>query len=260
MEIDLTTLILELINFLILVWLLKHFLYQPILNVVNQRQAGINQQLQAAQSAREEAAKIQADYQHRLAEIEQERQRALHALDEELNTKRTKALQEIRHAASREEEKALQARQNKGQQWRREVEQQALLMASRFAAMLFRRIANEDLHRRLVSLALEELKTLPASHLQRIRQQENLQANISPIISSAFPLDESEKQQLQNCLHEQLHIRNPIQFNDDKDLIAGFRLAIGAWTLELNLANELKGFINCIHEPFARPIEQAAQG
>ena len=41
MELNWTTLILEIVNFLILVWILKHFLYRPVLRVIEERRAGI---------------------------------------------------------------------------------------------------------------------------------------------------------------------------------------------------------------------------
>ena len=39
MELDWTTFILEIINFLVLVWILHRFLYQPVMNVIAQRRA-----------------------------------------------------------------------------------------------------------------------------------------------------------------------------------------------------------------------------
>jgi len=243
MEIDFTTLILELVNFLILMLLLKHFLYKPILNVVGQRQANIDQQLQAAQTARNEAVKIQADYQDRLAQIDRERQQAMHLLEEEMNTKRAKTLQDIRDAATREEEKSLRARENKELQWRREVEQQALLLSTRFAANLLRRVTDADLHHRLVQLALEEFQSLDDSQRQQLVNQGNA------IISTAITLNNDEQQQLRDCLQKNLKIKGDVAFKENKDLIAGIRLAVGAWTLGFNLADELSGFANCIHEP-----------
>lgn len=41
MDFDWTTFILEIINFLILIWILKHFLYRPVLKVISERRSGI---------------------------------------------------------------------------------------------------------------------------------------------------------------------------------------------------------------------------
>ena len=58
MEFDWTTFTLEIINFLILVWILKRFLYRPILDVIAKRRAGIEKTLADAQRIETEAIEI----------------------------------------------------------------------------------------------------------------------------------------------------------------------------------------------------------
>ena len=58
MEFDWTTFILEIINFLILVWILKRFLYRPVLGVVARRRAGIEKTLADARRIEAEAGEL----------------------------------------------------------------------------------------------------------------------------------------------------------------------------------------------------------
>ena len=55
MGIDLVTLIAQIINLLVLIWLMKRFLYQPILKMISERQALIENEIQKAYQARKEA-------------------------------------------------------------------------------------------------------------------------------------------------------------------------------------------------------------
>ena len=50
MEMDWSTFILEIINFLILVWILKRFLYRPILEVIARRREGVEKTLSEARA------------------------------------------------------------------------------------------------------------------------------------------------------------------------------------------------------------------
>jgi len=51
MELNWSTFLLEIINFLILVWILKHFFYKPILDVIAHRRADIeNMPIRLAQA------------------------------------------------------------------------------------------------------------------------------------------------------------------------------------------------------------------
>ena len=55
MELDWSTFLLEIINFLILVWILKRFLYRPVLEVITRRREQVEKTLHEAHSLRAEA-------------------------------------------------------------------------------------------------------------------------------------------------------------------------------------------------------------
>ena len=57
------TLIAVILNFVVLVWLLNKFLYTPILSVIQERQKGIADSLQAAASANAEAARLKSTFE-----------------------------------------------------------------------------------------------------------------------------------------------------------------------------------------------------
>lgn len=63
MSIDWITVIAQLVNFLLLVWLLKKFLYQPILRGIAEREAEITRRLQTAAQAKEAADTAKTEYQ-----------------------------------------------------------------------------------------------------------------------------------------------------------------------------------------------------
>jgi len=245
MDIDLTTLILEIVNFLVLVWLLKHFLYQPVLNVVRQRQQDIQARLAEAEDARAEAEQVRRDYQSRLETLATEQREARQRLEEELQARRDKALQQIRAAAAVEEEKLKNARQNLDDQWRRETEQQSLLLATRFVSRILQVLADDYLHQRLTDFAIKSLAQLGDDEVESLRA--TLDDNSTMTVHCAFPLQDSQRQALQDWARQRLGVEAAAGCVADSRLIAGIRLAIGSWSLGFNLADELKGFADCIH-------------
>ena len=48
MQFNWSTFVLEIINFVVLVWILKHFLYRPVLSLLEKRREKIEQSLSAA--------------------------------------------------------------------------------------------------------------------------------------------------------------------------------------------------------------------
>ena len=73
MPIDWFTVVAQAINFLILVWLLKRFLYKPILHAIDEREKGIAAQLAEAEAKKAEAQKERDDFQHKNEAFDQER-------------------------------------------------------------------------------------------------------------------------------------------------------------------------------------------
>ena len=62
MSIDWITVLAQIINLAVLAWLLKKFLYKPVLDMVDQRQALIDSEIQKAQDAAKQAQKDAASY------------------------------------------------------------------------------------------------------------------------------------------------------------------------------------------------------
>ena len=66
------TLILQICNLLLQMWLFKKFLLKPVQNILAQRQAMANQELEAAAAAREEAETAKVEYAQSLAGAKEE--------------------------------------------------------------------------------------------------------------------------------------------------------------------------------------------
>ena len=77
MSIDWITVAAQIANFLVLVWLLKRFLYRPILDGIDAREAEITHRMQEAVQAKEAAQAVQADFH--------ERERVLHVAQSEMS-------------------------------------------------------------------------------------------------------------------------------------------------------------------------------
>lgn len=71
-EISIPTLILQGINFLILVWLLKKFLYKPVLDFLDKRSSEIKSNYQKSEKKKKEARELVRKQKEKLAESKRE--------------------------------------------------------------------------------------------------------------------------------------------------------------------------------------------
>src|SRR5580658_4333804 len=93
------TILAQAINFLILVWLLKRFLYKPILHAIDDREKGIAAQLADAVAKRAEAQKDRDDFQHKNEAFDKERAALLKKATDLAKAERQRLLGEARKDA-----------------------------------------------------------------------------------------------------------------------------------------------------------------
>jgi F-type H+-transporting ATPase subunit b len=241
MQLDLTSFVLELINFAVLVWILHRFLYKPVLAAIDRRRSAVEQSLAQAKAARDEAATMQHQVEERLASWERERAEAKGKLAAELAAQREKALADTARAAEQERARlaALQARQELER--RSADEQRALEQAGAFAARLLERMSGPELDARLVELLAADLAALPKERLDALAEAARA-ADGRVAVQCARPLPDAARARLEQGLSQALGLACRAEYALDETLLGGVRVALGPWQLQADLADELRFF------------------
>ena len=100
MLIDWFTVGAQVVNFLILVWLLKRFLYRPILNAIDLREKRIAAELADAAAKQTGAQKERDEFQHKNEDFDRQRAALLRQATDEANAERQRLLDDAREAAA----------------------------------------------------------------------------------------------------------------------------------------------------------------
>lgn len=246
MELSWSTFVLELINFLVLLWILKHFLYKPVLDVIEKRRAGIEKTRTEAEAMHTDAEKLQEQYRSRLADWNKERQKAREDLDRELETERARKLADMQAELEEEREKARVTEIRRQSDALHRTEETALMQAATFAARLLEKSAGPEVESRLVDMVIEELGQLPPDRVEEIQKSFDTMPGEIQVIS-AYPLSDDHQQSLGKAMTKLAGSNKALRFGQNKDLLAGVRLTIGAWVLSANLRDELKGMAELAH-------------
>ena len=241
MDFDWTTFLLEIINFLILVWILKHFLYRPVLKVISERRSGIELEMADAKRIKSEAEDVRLRNERELSQWEQEKEAAKADLREELTTERTRLMGELEAsvAEARERRRVLDERHQ--HEHMREVEEQAIAQGAAFVARLLSRLAAPELEARLYDLMLEDLHGLTKEDREAVAGVAAM-PGLQIRVQSAFVLDAASRTALEHTLNEVLGKTLPVEYRENPELLAGLQLSIGPWMLHANLRDELKFF------------------
>lgn len=241
MELNWSTFVLEIINFLVLVWILKRFLYKPVLAVIEQRRAGIEERLAQAQRIQKEANALKADYESRLDDWDRERQQARDNLAQELYKERADQIAALQSTIAKEQEKANVAEARRRDAATSKIEQQAIQQGARFATILLSQAAGPELELRLLDLLLDGLSDLSSEQIAALKTQWGDPPN-AILVASVYPLCEDRRQALELALTRLVGHNIAVNYEQQSELLAGLRITIGAWVLHANVKDELKGF------------------
>ncbi|MGB5178544.1 MAG: F0F1 ATP synthase subunit delta [Gammaproteobacteria bacterium] len=247
MELNWSTFLLEIINFLILVWILKRFFYKPVLGVIARRRAAIDKTLSDAKTLQVDAEVLRGQYENRLAEWEKERQAAHASLDKDISSERARRMEDLKSRLAGEEKKVRVIEQRRAEASRLQAEVTALHQGAQFCARLLSAVAGPELEQRLLALLLKELGALTPGQLTALRAAAGKTGD-SILVTSTYPLDDATRQSLERMLDSVLAAATPAHYELDKDLLAGLRITMGSWVLRANLQDELQAFSELAHE------------
>jgi F-type H+-transporting ATPase subunit b len=240
LDLDWTTFALEAVNFLVLVWILKRFLYKPVLDVIARRRAAIEKALAEARARHAEAEALEGEYRERIRAWEQERRDARDALAREIAAERARLMEGVQAAVEEARRKAdvLEERSRAEEQARRE--EAAVQAGLAFTARLLGRLADADLEARLVRMALEDLGGLPPERLEDLKEAVAA-TDAAPVVTTAFALPEPLRREVAAALRPLVGDRaEGCAFAEDPALGAGLRVSVGPWVLKGSVKDELE--------------------
>jgi len=232
----------------VLAWILKRFLYRPVLEVIDRRRRGIEEEKERVQATRRDTEALQERVRQQLAASERDRQAKLDELFQEIEEKRGGMMAELESTLDLERRKAASAEQQRRQELQRRLEDLALEQGARFAARLVQGLAGPELEARLAELLIEELEGMPEA--QRRTIQATIPLSEHPVLeaSSAYPLSPALRDRIARALHQALGEELPVRFTEEPELRAGLRVNIGYWVLHANLKDELRFFVEAARE------------
>ncbi|MCW8820599.1 MAG: F0F1 ATP synthase subunit delta [Sulfurovum sp.] len=241
MEFDLTTFVLEMLNFLILVWLLKHFFYQPVLTIIEKRQAATEKIMVDATNIQEEAEGLKSQYETKMAELDKEYATQKARIDEEMSAERMKRLASLDADIAIERKRRETLEEQKRSELERALERQAIHLAARFATRLLERVSGPELNAKLIDLAINELNSLTGDKQKTLRNILHDSGSTLKVVS-AYHLDEQQRTALTNALSQFSGQALVPEFSEDPALKAGISIMAGSWVMMANLRDELSFF------------------
>nr|WP_320048905.1 hypothetical protein [uncultured Desulfuromonas sp.] len=237
MLLDTFTIIAQLINFLILVWLLKRFLYQPLLAAIDKREQRLRDQQQQAEEREQQARQLQQKLIAEQEALEQQRHQVL----EDVRTKAATLKQHLSEEARREvdhkrqiwHEQLCSEQKAESRRIRQRIEQELL---SSLQHML-EKLANRTLEQQILQVFLDKIHQLDGQQKQALTSA-LANASTPPRLLTSAPLDSEAKEWLSAALQKDLGCTE-LLFETDSALLCGAELLTDGHKISWTLASQL---------------------
>ena len=234
MLIDWFTTVAQVLNFLILVFLMKRFLYQPILRSIDNREKAISLRITDADLKKTEAQKESEDLKKKNADFDRQRAGLLQQATVEADSQKERLLNDAKNevlAMTKKRQEALKAEE-------KNLQETIVLRAQNevfaIARKALRDLADATLEERMVQLFIRRLGQL--SPEEKIKMSTALKSLNNPLlVHSAFILSPEQMKMVEGAVHQALGTTKPIQFETAPDLISGIELLANgqkvSWTI-----------------------------
>jgi F-type H+-transporting ATPase subunit b len=247
MLIDWFTVGAQALNFIILVWLLKRFLYKPILAAIDAREKRVADELAAADAKRDLADKEKLEFQHRNEQLEQQRSALLARATEDAQAEARRLLEAARQTADTLSAKRKAAlvtdARNLNLALRRRTQQEVFAIARRTLSDL----AGADLEQRMVEAFARQLRALD----DKAKADLGSAAASGPgpaVVRSTLELSAPQQDSIGNTLNEVLSTHIPLRFETSPDLVSGIELTINGRKLAWSISGYLDSLEQAVNE------------
>ncbi|MFP3868371.1 MAG: hypothetical protein ACLFUU_09440 [Desulfobacteraceae bacterium] len=235
MLIDWFTIIAQIINFLVLIALLKHFLYGRVINAMNQREERIAARLAEANQKKHQAEEQEQYYRHQNQQLENQKKAILDQAQKQAQIQRKQLMEKARQEVDDVKARWYDAIEREKNNFLQELRQRAGRQIYAVARQALKDLAHAELEDQLISVLIQRLQTLDAEERQLIA--ESIQkGNKALVINTSFEITEERRRQLNQTLQDFLNNGFRIHYHTDPEVILGIELKTPthkiAWTLE----------------------------
>ena len=251
MLIDWVTVAAQIVNFLILVGLLRKFLYAPIIRSMDEREAKIADRLDDARRSKETAQQEAEEYRERNKELDAKRAEMMQEAKTEAEQLRKELVQQARSEVEEKKQAWLETTAREQDAFLSDLRIRAgdrILAISRQALA---DLANRQMERQVVEVFLEALEGTDPAELGDFDRSEGEDVG-GLTVSSAFELQDDLRDQLMQKIREWIGQPVRLDFTVSRELLSGIELRSNGRKIVWNL----KEYLDSLEQSIRKILEE----
>lgn len=256
MIIDWYTVIFQIINFLILVFLLRRFLYGPIIKAMDEREQKILQREKDAAAKKQEAEENSRAYIEKKEELEEKKEEIKEEVRAEAGKDKQEMLKEARREVGEARRRWEEDFEREKESFINELRRRIGLQACSVARSCLEDLADSRLEELIWEVFLSKIKELSARERSSL-QDALAEDNNKVTLKAAFDPPEEKIKELKKVIRDQISASNTepdLSVKKDRGLICGLELDSGGHRAAWSIDNYLEG----VEEEILKDMEEKA--
>jgi len=236
---DWFTFVAQIVNFLILVALLRYFLYRPILEAMNRREEAIQSRLHEAEQTKEEAEREAEQLRQERAELERKRDELITKAREEAENQRKALIAEARREVDNTRTRWQEAIERERESFLSELRETVAHQTSAAIRNILGDLADEALEGKVIEQFLKRLDEMDDDSKKEIAQAlADREGTIA--VRSAFEIPAEEAEEIREAMKKHFDPKAEIQFETASELRCGIELRVAGHKLGWNVEDSVR--------------------
>jgi F-type H+-transporting ATPase subunit b len=237
MKFDFWTLLFQIINFAVLLFILKRVLYKPLKESMEKRRSIIEKNISEAEKIKGEALEIHARNQQEMEKLKELKVKLTDKMKEEVESEKGVMIADAEKEAQKLIEKKQVLFDTEKRRIEAELKSQALEIVETFCTRLLRDISNEDLHRALFTKFKAEIPHITEDIKKTYGDNE-----IKIELLSAYLLSEADMKEIENEFATRLNKKVSAEAVLDAGLIGGLKMRVLDKVYDASLKGQIQTF------------------
>jgi F-type H+-transporting ATPase subunit b len=257
MQIDWFTLIAQIVNFLILIALLRHFLYGRIVNAIDEREEKIASRWEQADKEKDKAEHQAQSHRQKSDELERQKDEILSKARQEAEDEKKEMIRNARDQVKELEKK-----------WREGIEQQKQAFFHQLQSKLCEQVTAIT-RRFLKGMADVELEAhILQNFIKRAEDSDEKKSQLREFVNqygddlkvlTSFEIGQKDREKLKGVLHQVRGKKLNVSFERSSDLICGLSLQSNGRKIDFSAASYVNELQNRFSGLFAESSQESDQ-
>ncbi len=247
MQINWFTVIAQIINFLLLVWFLKRFLYKPILKAIDEREEKIASQIKDAKAKETIAKEERAEFSKKNETFDKQKKELMDKAVDETNKERQKLLEAARNDAAELRSKLEKASNEMQENLNRDFAQKTQHEVFAIARKTLTDLASASLEEQSANIFIKRINELKKEEKKQFIDA--FKSGSRPVlVQSAFELPEKQQTDIKSTVAKILGPESKFQFKTTPQIVSGIELSSNGYKLAWSISEYLNSLQKSISE------------